>query len=111
MDAEAYLERGNAFFAMGQYNEAISDYIKAIEMNPSYFEAYYNRGQVYGKKGEFKLAICDFNKAIEINPEIEDEYLELLLDESNIIEDWRVYKRAWYSKENKSQILFSFFTR
>ena len=47
---------------------AISDYNKAIEINPSYAVAYYNRGLAYAVKGQHDKAISDFNKILEINP-------------------------------------------
>ena len=34
--AEAYKNRGNAYLDKGKYNKAISDYTKAIEINPKY---------------------------------------------------------------------------
>lgn len=42
--AEAYHNRGNAKSNLGQHQEAIADYNKAIELNPVSAEAYYNRG-------------------------------------------------------------------
>ncbi len=51
-NAETYYNRGNAYGKKGQYDKAISDYTKAIEINPSYAKAYYNRGVAYIKEGE-----------------------------------------------------------
>ena len=49
--------------------------------------AYLFRAHIYEERGNYERAFSDYRNAYEINPEIEDEYLELLLDESNIIED------------------------
>ena len=57
-----------------QYDKAISDYTKAIEINPRFAEAYYNRGLAYGKKGQYDKAISDYTKAIEINPRFAEAY-------------------------------------
>ena len=51
-----------------QYDQAISDYGKAIEINPKYADAYTNRGDAYDSKGQYDQAISDYSKAIEINP-------------------------------------------
>ena len=48
--------------------QAIEDYSKAIELNPSYTSAYYNRGLAYDKLRAFKQAIEDFRKFIDIAP-------------------------------------------
>jgi tetratricopeptide (TPR) repeat protein len=52
----------------GQYDKAISDFNKAIDLNPKFAEAYNNRGLTYAKKGQYDKAISDFTKTIEINP-------------------------------------------
>jgi tetratricopeptide (TPR) repeat protein len=67
-DAKFYNNRGIAYGEKGQYDQAISDFNKAIEINPRYNKAYNNRGIVYRLKGQYDQAISDFNKAIEINP-------------------------------------------
>jgi Flp pilus assembly protein TadD len=63
-----YNNRGIAYGEKGQYDQAISDFNKAIEINPAYGKAYTNRGIVYRLKGQYDRAISDFNKAIQINP-------------------------------------------
>lgn len=67
-DAKFYNNRGTTFGEKGQYDQAISDFNNAIEINPRYIKAYNNRGIVYRLKGQYDKAISDFNKAIEINP-------------------------------------------
>ncbi len=67
-DAKFYNNRGTTFGEKGQYDQAISDFNNAIEINPRYIKAYNNRGIVYRLKGRYDKAILDFNKAIEINP-------------------------------------------
>ncbi len=74
-NATAYLYRGVSHFAKGLYDEAISDFTKAIEINPEYAECYTNRGIAYAEKRLYDLAISDFNKALEINPEDADGFV------------------------------------
>ena len=68
MEAEFYYNRGIAYGKKGQYDRAISDFTKAIEIDPRYAEAYNNRGIAYGKKGQYDRAISDYTKALKINP-------------------------------------------
>ena len=42
--AEAYFNRGNAYYDLGHNQQAIKDYSQAIRLNPKDAEAYYNRG-------------------------------------------------------------------
>ena len=64
------LEKGEK----GDYYGAISDFTKAIEINPS-DDAYYNRGWNKQKLEDYYGAIADYTKAIEINPNYRNAYL------------------------------------
>jgi tetratricopeptide (TPR) repeat protein len=66
-DAKFYNNRGIAYGEKGQYDQAISDFNRAIELNPRDIKAYNNRGIVYRLKGQYDQAISDFNRAIELN--------------------------------------------
>ena len=45
---------------------AISDFIKAVEINPNYADAYYNRAITYDQLEQYDPAIKYFSKTIEI---------------------------------------------
>jgi tetratricopeptide (TPR) repeat protein len=72
--SESYLDQGYYFASKGQYDQAISDYTKALEINPRYIEAYNNRGLAYASKGQYDEAISDYNKALKINPRYIEAY-------------------------------------
>jgi len=72
--APSDLDRGNAYLIKGQYDEAISDYNKALQINPKLAEAYCARGRTYLLKGEYEQAMSDLNKAIEMNPRLAEAY-------------------------------------
>ena len=69
-----YFFRGNIRDRNGDYNGALKDFDKAIELNPGYTLAYNNRGIIKGIKGELEAALEDFNKALEYEPEYRDGY-------------------------------------
>jgi len=48
--------------------DAISDYQKYIELEPTSFEAYLNMGNVKYDLADYEGALNDYNKAIKINP-------------------------------------------
>jgi tetratricopeptide (TPR) repeat protein len=60
---------GNRWFRVGNLDEAIISYTKALEVDPEYVEAYNNRGQAYYQKNDFESAIKDYTRAIEIKPD------------------------------------------
>jgi len=49
--AEAYNDRGFAYYLKGNPERAIADYTRAIEPRPNYPKAYNSRGVVYMAHG------------------------------------------------------------
>jgi len=68
LGADDYFQRGLAYGRKGQYDKAIADYTKSIEINPGDATVYISRGFAYVKIGQYDKAIADVTKAIEINP-------------------------------------------
>ena len=66
---EAYNNRGLAYYNLKDYDKAIDDYAKAIEIDVdnNFKEVYKNRGLLYNLLGEYKKAINDYNKAIKLD--------------------------------------------
>ena len=53
-----------------KYEEAMSDYNKAIQLKKDYGDAYYNRGALnYYQKKDADKALKDYTKAVELMPE------------------------------------------
>ena len=69
-----YTNRGIAYGNKQQYDRAIEDFNKAIELDPRDDIAYYNRGRAYENKQQYDRAIEDYNKAIELNPRFDKAY-------------------------------------
>ena len=61
---ESYYNKGNDYASKGQWDAAIQNYSKAIELNPKDAETYNNRGNAYAEMGQLRLAINDFTKVI-----------------------------------------------
>ena len=90
-----FINSGVAKNDLGNYIGAISDFNKAIEINPNYAEAYYNRGVAKDYLGDYKGVFVDFNKTIEINTKYAEAYYNRgvakynLKDKDGACFDWR----------------------
>jgi len=86
LESSKYYNSGNAYYKRGDYDRAIEDYSKAIELDPKYAAAYNARGLAYVNKGDYDRAIEDYNKAVELEPKYANAY----------------YNRGWayYNKGN-----------
>src|SRR5688572_4179156 len=74
VSAEDYFNRGNARTDKGDWDGAIADHTRAIELNSKYAEAYYGRGYARREKGELSGAIADYSKVIELSPKSPNGY-------------------------------------
>ncbi len=65
-DVIAYHNRGDAYGLKGDIDRAISDYTKAIVLDPNYAPAYNSRGRAYVSKGNYVRAVDDVTRAGEL---------------------------------------------
>jgi tetratricopeptide (TPR) repeat protein len=56
------------------YQGAVEDYTKAIELNPQFVEAYIKRGATLYKMGDGRGALKDCSEALRINPNLSEAY-------------------------------------
>lgn len=69
--ADEYYEQGLVFYQSMEYDRAIENFSKALEINPKDKEnhkVYYMRGRSYAENRQYDQAINDFTKALEICP-------------------------------------------
>ncbi len=67
-DYTFYQNRANSSFVMGEYEAAITDYNKAIELNSKEPTIYFSRALAHFNNKSFNLAIADFDKVVELDP-------------------------------------------
>ena len=72
--AEAYSNRGNAFFNLNHKEEAIKNYNRAIQLDPELAEAFYNRGVALYQLGDRTQAIEDYTQALKLKPDYVQAY-------------------------------------
>jgi S1-C subfamily serine protease len=69
-----YVLQGSQKYQSGDFKGAISDYDKAIQLNPNHARYYYNRGRSRAALGDKKGAISDLDKAIQLKPTFASAY-------------------------------------
>jgi tetratricopeptide (TPR) repeat protein len=74
--AEEYYDRALAKGKSEDYAGAISDFTKALKIDPEYSLAYLERGSYKGRLGEHTEAIADITKAIELDPKYARAYFD-----------------------------------
>ncbi len=72
----AYNNRGMALMCKGQSDQAISDFNKAIQINPMLALAYGNRGRAYYFKKEYDKSWDDVKKVQTLGYPIPPEFLD-----------------------------------
>lgn len=66
--AKQALERGDIYFSLHHYPEAVSAYEDAIRLKPKYAEAYSNLSYTYYRQRKLDDAEKAANRALELNP-------------------------------------------
>lgn len=70
----AYLNRGSEKVKKQQYEEALRDLTRAVDLNPKFAEPYFNRGLAYLNLKSFDKAVAEFNEALDREPEYASAY-------------------------------------
>ena len=68
-EADEWLAKGNTAYEAKNYDEAITCYKKATELDPAFASAYYNLGIIYAAKGLLDEAVSAYKKVLTINPD------------------------------------------
>ncbi|WIH87267.1 tetratricopeptide repeat protein [Brachyspira pilosicoli] len=106
----AYYNIGIVKNNLKQYEEAIKDFNKVIELNDSYSEAYNNRGVSKSNLGYNEEAIKDYDKAIELNSNNSEAYNNRGVSKSNLgynEEAIKDYNKAIELNPNISEAYFN----
>ena len=67
-NADIHAVLGECYLRQRQYEKAISECERAIDLNPNLADAYFHLGRVLHHAGKHKEAVKQFKKAIRLNP-------------------------------------------
>ncbi|MCL2584083.1 MAG: tetratricopeptide repeat protein [Streptosporangiales bacterium] len=88
--ALAYKERGFALHDVRRYEDALSDFSRAIEIDPGAARTIAGRGDVLRHLGRFESALGDYDSALEISP----ESVRFIRGRGDVYHDMRRYEDA-----------------
>jgi tetratricopeptide (TPR) repeat protein len=71
-DEAAYIERGDAQICLINPKDALSDYKRAIMINPNSIKAYYGMATAHIMMGQHKTAMCELIKVMELEEQLND---------------------------------------
>lgn len=74
-DSRAYNKRGLAYVSTRNYEQAMLDYAKAIELDSEYAEAYNNRSTAHLLMDNYGQAVADCDRAIQLAPDFVSAYV------------------------------------
>ena len=66
---EKAIRKGNRNYKGGNYEQAVSNYRKALEIRPNNAKAQFNLGDVYYAKQSYDTAYTEFQKVLELSPD------------------------------------------
>lgn len=109
-DYEVYLCLGNNLSHLGNLEDSVSNYKKAINLKADYIQAYYNLGLILNKMKRFDESIYSFQQAINLKPDNANFYNALgltFMELSKPEEAINYFKKAITIKQNYSQAFFN----
>jgi tetratricopeptide (TPR) repeat protein len=74
IDAIGHYQQGLKYASMGELQDAIGRFDRAIAIDPQYFQAYIERGNVKDAIHDYPGAIADYTSAISIDPQAAPAY-------------------------------------
>ncbi|MBU0694497.1 MAG: tetratricopeptide repeat protein [Candidatus Omnitrophica bacterium] len=70
-----YISRGFLYATIEDYNNALCDFTRVVELAPNMPDTYNNRGIIYRSMGLHDKAISDYTQAIELKSNFAEAYL------------------------------------
>jgi serine/threonine protein kinase/Flp pilus assembly protein TadD len=82
--ATDYTNRGLTYHDLGRFEDALTDYTHAIQLDHTLAEAYSNRGNTYDMLGRIEDALANYAQAISLDPTLARPYYNRGLTYANI---------------------------
>jgi len=67
--ANVHCNLGILYETIGNHNEGLAQFDRALNHDPRHISAYYNRGLAHERNGDFRQAIADYREVFQLVPE------------------------------------------
>ncbi|HEY2781861.1 MAG TPA: aspartyl protease family protein [Steroidobacteraceae bacterium] len=74
-DAAGYARLGAALASRHEFEQALKDFTKAIELNPQESDYLYRRAKLYRETGQAPLALADIDRVVALKPDLMEAYV------------------------------------
>ena len=120
--ADDFYNQGIAWYQKGEYDRAVSDFTKVLEMAPEGMDNYvifYNRGLAHYKNREYDQAILDFDTALKLvwgrtssgkyNPGVNDSVMDVSTPtpklEYGVFNIYKARGDAWFYEKGYNEAM------
>ncbi|MGL6340404.1 MAG: tetratricopeptide repeat protein [Waterburya sp.] len=100
-DSDNHTARDEVYEELKDYQAALADCTKAIELDPNDADNYIAREDVYEELKDYQAALADYNKAIKLDPNDADNYMA-----RGDLHDKLENYRAALADYNKAEVIF-----
>jgi tetratricopeptide (TPR) repeat protein len=120
VSASEYIAAGDQLFSKGRYEEAITEYQRALGLEPQNAEIYARMGQAYLQSDNCDRAIPEFQQALALDPDLETAQAGLLECGGALPPDVSfstysrsdlrfslLYPSSWFVREEELQTIFA----
>ncbi|MCK4665643.1 tetratricopeptide repeat protein [Candidatus Dependentiae bacterium] len=70
-ECKTFVDQADIHEEIGMYNEAIDEYIMAIDIMPNFADIHFKLAKIYAEIGAYDFAFKAFSRALQINPKFE----------------------------------------
>jgi len=87
---KAYNNRALIYWELEEYDKALEEYTRCIEIDPEYVSPYNRRANLYYELEEYDKALEDYARCIEIDP----KFLKAYFNRANLYQNLEEYDKA-----------------
>ncbi len=91
---KAHYALGDIYYKEGNYDQALEEFKKALELNQNFAEIYNNVGLIYEQKGLYNEALREYEKALKMSCIFDNTYIHIHNNMGNAYTRMNLYNKA-----------------